>query len=40
LANKFKLYMPNQHVDPKDVDKLIQYMKAKSEQVIKEKAGK
>ncbi|NPA45928.1 MAG: Sec-dependent nitrous-oxide reductase [Chlorobi bacterium] len=40
LANKFKLYMPNQHVDPKDVDKLIEYMKAKSEQVIKEKAGK
>jgi hypothetical protein len=28
--------MPNQHVDPKDVDKLIQYIKAKSEQVVKE----
>ncbi len=40
MAQKFKLYMPNQHVDPKDVDKLIQYMKAKSEAVLKEKAGK
>ncbi len=36
MRQTFKLAMPNQHVDPKDVDKLIQYMKAKSEQVIKE----
>ncbi len=40
LAQKFKLYMPDQHVDPKDVDKLIEYMKAKSEQYIKEQSGK
>ncbi len=40
MRQKFKLAMPNQHVDPKDVDKLIEYMKVKSEQVIKEMSSK
>jgi len=35
MRQTFKLAMPNQHVDPKDVDKLIEYIKAKSNQVIK-----
>ncbi len=40
MYKKYKLHMPNQHVDPKDVDKLIEYMKAKSEQVVKEMSSK
>lgn len=36
MIQTFKLAMPNQHVDPKDVDKLIEYMKVKSEKVVNE----
>ena len=37
MRQYYKLAMPNQHVDDKDVDKLIEYMKAKSAQLDKEK---
>ncbi len=40
MRQYYKLAMPNQHVDPKDVDKLIAYIKAKSEQLDKEKQAK
>ena len=33
MRQYYKLAMPNQHVDPKDIDKLIKYMEAKSKQV-------
>jgi len=33
MRQYYKLAMPNQHVDPKDIDKLIKYMQAKSKQV-------
>ena len=33
MRQYYKLAMPNQHVDPKDIDKLIKYMDAKSKQV-------
>ena len=36
MRQRYKLAMPNQHVDPKDVDKIIKYMKAKSAQIKKE----
>jgi len=37
MRQYYKLAMPNQHVDPKDIDKLIQYMEAKSAQLDKER---
>ncbi len=36
MRQTYKLAMPNQHVDPKDVDKIIEYIKVKSDQVVKE----
>jgi len=39
MRQRYKLAMPNQNVSEEDVDKLIQYLKAKTEQVMKEKQG-
>jgi len=40
MRQRYKLAMPNQHVSKEDVGKIIEYIKAKSEQVLKEKQGK
>ncbi|NPA42910.1 MAG: Sec-dependent nitrous-oxide reductase [Chlorobi bacterium] len=37
MIKYYKLAMPNQHVAPEDVDKIIQYIKAKSEQLDKQR---
>ena len=39
MYKRYKLHMPNQHVAEEDVDKIIQYMEAKSEQMLKEMKG-
>ncbi len=40
MIKYYKLRMPDQNVDPEDVDKIIEYMKAKSAQMDQEKAAK
>jgi len=36
MRQKYKLAMPNQNVSEEDVDKIIQFIKTKSEAVLKE----
>jgi hypothetical protein len=40
MRQRYKLAMPNQNVSKEDVTKIIAYLKAKSEQVLKEMQNK